>query len=104
MIDVVYRFKVAPGKVEQALEWASKNRAYLKKAGLSGTLFLLRPITVEAGEIAFVERLASMSEYEKIRTKRRADSGYMAIAKELQGSDWYLGHANRIYEVVEVVE
>lgn len=43
MIDVVFRHQVAPGKGEQALEWASKLLAYVKKTGLSGTVFLLRP-------------------------------------------------------------
>ena len=101
MIDVVYGFKVAPGKRAQAKEWAGKLIAYAKKAGLSGTLFFLRPRTGEINEIAFVFRHSSMAEYEEAVSKRVADSGFLALVKERDESGWSLGYAIRIYEVVE---
>jgi len=105
IIDVVIRIKVAPGKVgSHAVKWASKILAYGKKAGLGAPGSLLQPRTGDGHEIVFVDRYPSMSEYEEIYRKRRADSGWMAIAKELLESDWYLGLTRRIYDVVEVAE
>ncbi len=74
--------------MDKALEFAKKILAYEKKAGLNApTMFLLRPMTGESGEIAFVDRFASMSEYEEMRTNRLADSGRVAILKEVRESD-----------------
>ena len=39
--------------------------------------------------------------YEEHYKKRRADSGWMAIAKELLEADWYLGLTCRINKVIE---
>ena len=101
MIEVVGRINVAPGKVQQAVEWAKKLIARSKKAGLRGEGVILRPITGEVAFIAFVGRYASMGEFEELRAKRRADSEWAAIAKEGFDSGWYLGTRRNIYEVVD---
>jgi len=105
MIDMVTSIKVVPGKVSQAIEWANRQLAYIKKAGLiSISVFLLHPATGEGSAIAFVDRCSSMAEWEERLAKRQADSGWMEIVKELLEADWYLGATRQIYDVLEVVE
>ena len=105
MIDVVTSIKFVPGKGSQAREWAKKILAYQKKAGLlSGPIFLLQAETGERSKITFVEQQPSMAKYEETKTKMRADSGRMAIVKEMLDSDWFLGGTRHIYDVLEVVE
>ena len=102
MIDVTVKIKVAPGKENRALEWAKKIMAYTKKAGLlDSPAYVLRPATGELGEFFFLSRYSSMAEYEEAFGKRRADSGWAAIAKEGTESDWYLGQTRRIFEIIE---
>ncbi len=101
MIEVVGRINVAPGKVQQGVEWAKKLTAFSKNAGIGGEVYIVRPLTGEVRFFAFVSRYASMAEFEELRNKRRANSGWMAILNEGVESDWYLGTKRNIYEVVE---
>jgi hypothetical protein len=108
MIDVVYRVRVAPGKVEQALGWAKKHLEQVKRAGLlaSGvSISILRPTTGETDEVVWVDRYQSMAAYEaNFFGKAPADSGWAASMKAMADSDWFLGYTCRIYVVVEAVE
>ena len=101
MVDVVVSTKVAQGKMPQALEWAKKLITYEKKADIGGEVFILRPVTGEIHRFSFVDRYASMAEFEELINKRRTDSGWMEILKEGIESDWHLESRRNIYEVVE---
>ena len=105
MIDVVYRIKVAPGKAGQALGWAKKHLAYVRKAGLSAqAMSVVQPRTGETDEIAWVDRYPSMAVYEENRHgKGPADSGWVASLKELTEAEWYRGVETTIYDVVDSV-
>ena len=94
------RWKIVPGNTEAALEWVHRLIANGKKAGLTPSLggSILWPITGETDWIGAAGRFASMAEYEETLGKRRADSGFMALVKELNEADWYLGVERQIYD------
>ena len=100
MITEVVIQGVAPGKTRQAVEWGSKVVAYFKKAGLP-QVSILRPITGETSDVVFMVQWPSMSEFEEAYRKRRADSDWQTMVKELIESDWNLGTERIIYDVVE---
>jgi hypothetical protein len=90
MIHVVESISVAIGKTEQALEWMDRMVTHIEKAGLkvSGRKWwVVRPITGEASSrLRVVQQYASIAEWEEVLSKRRADSGYMALVKEMNES------------------
>ncbi len=106
MVDVVVSMNVDTGGLSKALEWAKKLIAYENKAGLASPEWsLLRPITGDGvHRLVFAERHSTMSEFEELYRKRRADSGWMALIKEMGHSDFYLDNSRQIYDVVESTE
>ena len=105
MVDIVYRIRVAPGKAEQAIDWAKRHFEHGKKAGLlAPAVSILHPTPGETDEIVWRDRYDSMADYEaSFFGKAPADSGWAASMKEVMESDWYLGMSTRVYRVVEAV-
>ena len=101
MVTEIYRMKVAPGKVSAARDWASRIWAQSEKAGSSGTGSVLRSVTGDTNEVVVLVQYASLAEFEESFKKLRADSGWVAIARELRESDWIRESTRQFYETFE---
>jgi hypothetical protein len=102
MVLEVIKGQFVPDKAQQAVEWASKVMAYVKKAGLgTNQVSLLQPWTGNVSAFLFVGRYTSISELGDHVSKREADSGLTALLKERDESGWYLATTRTIYNEIE---
>ena len=102
MINVVTKFKIVPGRMRQALEWAAKIASYVKKTTPDWDVFTLTPIS-GVGEVEFVfsYNVPSLSKYDEAVNIRRDKSDWQALVKEARESDWFLGITRQFYNIVE---
>jgi hypothetical protein len=99
MVTEIVTFKVAPGKVAQALQWVAKVAVYVKKATPSWQLSVLEPIGTD-DNVTLVNQCPSLSDFEEAMTRRSQDPGWLAIGKEGRDSDWYRGFTRQFYRAV----
>ena len=101
MIIVTWRMSTAPDKVWEGLEWAKKVNTISNKWGSALKVWLLRSRTGTFNSFTMAAQFASMAEYEASSEKRSTDSGFKALAKERQESDWFVDVETTINEVIE---
>ena len=71
------------------------------KANPETNRYLLQPMSGEINQMVVVSMHPSLTALDKWRKKRQADPELQALGKELNDSEWYVGHTRRHFEVVE---
>ena len=100
MVIVATRFDVAPGKMNEAMEWADKVWKVLENVGgLGSKAWIIRGLMGPSNRITFAGQYASTGEFEEGLDNAFADPALQPLLTEM--SNWCTGVERTIGKVIK---